>query len=106
LELNSYILQITGAAENAVPLHADVVSLKTKVQDSSLHLQHTRHQFSLDGAGTYGLDVVSANYNCDYFEYLCIPASGIMLYHKRMSSADRSHIRRQAVETGCKNEPC
>jgi hypothetical protein len=30
-----------------------------------LHLQHTRHQFSLDGAGLRGLDVVSENFSSD-----------------------------------------
>jgi hypothetical protein len=34
-----------------------------------------------------------------------IPASETTLHQKRMSVADGSHLRRQAVETDCKNEP-
>jgi hypothetical protein len=43
-----------------------IISLKTQVQQSFLHLQHTRHQLSLDGAGLHGLDVGSVNYSSDY----------------------------------------
>jgi hypothetical protein len=38
-----------------------IVSLKTQVQQSFLHKQHTRHQLSLDGAGFRGLHVDSVN---------------------------------------------
>jgi hypothetical protein len=66
--------------------------LKTQVQQVFLHLQHTRHQLSLDGAGLPGLDVDSVNSNSDYFVYLCIPASETMLHQRRMSIADRSYF--------------
>jgi hypothetical protein len=59
-----------------------VVSLKTQVQQLFLHLQHTRHQLSLEGAGLRGLDVDSANSSSDYFAYLCIPASETTLHQK------------------------
>jgi hypothetical protein len=60
-----------------------IVSLKTQVQQSFMHLQHTRHQISLDGVGLRGLDVDSVNPSSDYFAYLCIPASEITLLQKR-----------------------
>jgi hypothetical protein len=74
---------------------------KTQVRHSFLHLQQTRYQFVLDGAGLHGLYVDSVNSSCDYFAHLCIPASETTLQQKRMSIADRSHLRRQTVETKC-----
>jgi hypothetical protein len=44
-----------------------------------LALMHTRHQFSLDGAGLCGLDVDTVNSNSNYFLYLSISASETML---------------------------
>jgi hypothetical protein len=78
---------------------------KIQVQES-LHLQHTRHQLSLDGTGLCGLDVNSVNSSGDYFAYLCIPASETTLHQKRMSIADCSHLQQQTEETNCKNELC
>jgi hypothetical protein len=51
---SSYLCsKITGGVENAVPLNKYlsqwIVSLKTRAEQSFLHLQHTRHQLSLDG---------------------------------------------------------
>jgi hypothetical protein len=63
---------------------------KTQVQQSFLHLQHIRHQLSLDGAGFHGLDMDSLNSISDYFAYLYIPASETTLHQKRMSIADRT----------------
>jgi hypothetical protein len=84
-----------------------IISLKkTHVQQPFLHLQHTRHQLSLERTGLRGLDVHSVNSSSDNFVYLCIPASETTLHQKRMSNADRSHLRRQNVETDRKNEPC
>jgi hypothetical protein len=54
--------------------------------------------------GLHGLDVDSVNSSSDYFAYLCIPSSETMLRQKRMSIADRSHLRRQTVESNCKTE--
>jgi hypothetical protein len=65
-----------------------IVSLKSTGPESSLHLQHTRHQISLDGAGLRGLDMDSVNFSSDYFAYLCIPASETTLHQKRMPNAD------------------
>jgi hypothetical protein len=73
---------------------------------SFLHLQHTRHQLSLDIAGLRGLVMDSVNYSGDYFAYLFIPANETTLYHKRMPIADRYHLRRPTVETNYKVEPC
>jgi hypothetical protein len=64
-----------------------------------LHLQHTKHQLLLDGAGFHGLDVDSVNASSDYFAYLCIPASEIMLHQERMSIADQSHLQQHTIET-------
>jgi hypothetical protein len=71
-----------------------IVSLKEQVQKFFLHLQHTGHQLSLDGEGLSWLDVDSVNSGIDYFAYLCVPASETTLYQKRISIADRSHLRR------------
>jgi hypothetical protein len=59
--------------------------------------------FSLDGERLRGLDVDTVNSSSDYFAYLYIPASETMLHQKWVSIADRSHLRRQTVETNCKN---
>jgi hypothetical protein len=59
-----------------------IVSLKPQVQHSFLHLEHTRHQLSLDGAGLCRLDVDSENSSSNYFVYLCIPAREPMLLRK------------------------
>jgi hypothetical protein len=64
-----------------------------------LHLQNTGYQLSLDLAGFRGLDVDSVNSSSSYFAYLCIPACETSLHQKRMSIADRSHLRRQTVGT-------
>jgi hypothetical protein len=80
--------------------------LKAQVQQSVLHLQHTQTPTFTDGAGLRGLDVDSVNSSSDYFEYVYIPASETILHQKRMSNADRSHLRRQTVETNRINEPC
>jgi hypothetical protein len=45
-----------------------------------MHLQHTRHQLSLDGAGLRALDVGSVKTGSDYVAYLCIPASETALH--------------------------
>jgi hypothetical protein len=82
-----------------------IVSLKTQAQQSFLHVKHTGHQLSLDGAGLHGLDVDCVNSSSDHFAYLCISVSETMLDQKRMPIADRSHLRRQTVETNCTNEP-
>jgi hypothetical protein len=42
---------------------------------------------SLDGARLHGLDVDSVNSSSNYYSYLCILASEIMLDHKRMPIA-------------------
>jgi hypothetical protein len=60
-----------------------IISLKTQIQQSLLHLLHTRHQLSLDGAGLRGVDADSVNYSSDYFAYLCIPASESTLHQKK-----------------------
>jgi hypothetical protein len=65
-----------------------IISLKTQIQQSFLHLQHTRHQLSLHGLGLYGLDMDSMNSSSNYFVHLCIPASGTTLHQKRMSIVD------------------
>jgi hypothetical protein len=57
-----------------------------------MHLQHVRHQLSVDGEGLHGLDVDSVNSNSDYFASLCTPASETTLNQKRMSIANRSHL--------------
>jgi hypothetical protein len=80
--------------------------VKKQVQQSFLHLKHTTPQLSLDGAGLHGLYVDSMNSNSDYVAYLYIPASETTLHQKRMSTADRSQLQRQTVETNCKSEPC
>jgi hypothetical protein len=69
----------------------------------------TAHQdtnFSVDGAAFRGLDVDPVNSSSDYFACLCIPASEPTLHQKRMSTADRSHLRRHTAETNSKNKPC
>jgi hypothetical protein len=71
----------------------------------ALTAQHTKHQLSMDGAGLRGFHVDSVNSGNDYFAYLCIPANETTLHQKRMSIADRAHLRRQTVETNCKSEP-
>lgn len=73
----------------------------------TIRLALTAHQTptSLGGAGLHGLDVDSVNFSCDYFVYLHIPANETTLHRKRMSTADRSHLRRQAVETIAKINP-
>jgi hypothetical protein len=43
------------------------------------------------------------NFSSNYFAYLCIPANETTLHSKRMSIANQSHLRRQTVETNCKN---
>jgi hypothetical protein len=83
-----------------------IISFKhTRVQESFLHLQHTRPQLSLDGAGLRGLDAGSVNSSSDYYAYLYIPASKTTHRQKRMPIADRSHRRRKTVETSCKKNP-
>jgi hypothetical protein len=79
---------------------------KTQVQQSFLHLQHTRHKLSLHGVGPHGIDVDSVNSSGDYFAYLWIPACETMLPQKIMSIADQFHLWQQIIETNCKNEPC
>jgi hypothetical protein len=49
------------------------------------------------------LDMDSVNSSSDYFVYLRIPASETMLQQKRMSTADKSHLRWHTVESKCKN---
>jgi hypothetical protein len=78
--------------------------LKTQVKQSFLHLQHTRHQLSLDGAGLHELDVDSVKSSSDYFPYSCIPSSETTLHQEGMSTTDRSHFRSQTVENNCKND--
>jgi hypothetical protein len=73
---------------------------KKQVQQSFLHLQHTRHQFSLNGAGLRGLDVDCVKSSSDYFAYLCIPSSETTLHWKRMSHSTTD------LETNYKNESC
>jgi hypothetical protein len=68
--------QITWDVENSVLFTRRyfsklIVLLKSQVQQSFLHLQHTRHQLSLDGAGLLVLDVDSVNSSSDYFANLC-----------------------------------
>jgi hypothetical protein len=75
---------------------------KIQVERSFLHLQHTRHELSPDGAGFRGFVVESANLSSDYFAYLCIPASETARRQKRMPIVDRSQLRRQTVETNSK----
>jgi hypothetical protein len=58
-----------------------------------LALKHTRGQLLLDGAGLNGLDVDSVNTRNDYFAYLSIPASEVMLHQKTVSIVDRSHLQ-------------
>jgi hypothetical protein len=48
----------------------------------------------------------SVNSNSDYFAYSCTGASETTLHQKIMLIADQSHLRRQTVETNCKNKPC
>jgi hypothetical protein len=71
-----------------------------------LALTARRTPTPLDGAGLHGLDVGFCELSSSYLAYLCIPASEATLHRKRMSIADRSHLRRQTVETNCKNVPC
>jgi hypothetical protein len=71
---------------------------KTWVQQS-LHLQNTRHQLLLDGAGLRGLDVDSVTSSSDYFAYLYIPASETMLHQKRINCLSIS-----PPTTGCRNQ--
>jgi hypothetical protein len=73
--------------------------IKTQVQQFFLHLKHTRHQLSPDGAGLHGLDVDSVNSSGDYFAYLCIPESETRLRQKRIATVNRSRLRRQTTET-------
>jgi hypothetical protein len=62
------------------------------MQQSFLHLQHARHQLSLDGAGLPELDVDSVNPSSNYFAYLYMLASETTLHQKRMSIAGGSHL--------------
>jgi hypothetical protein len=78
---------------------------KTQIQESPLHLRHTRHQLSLDEAGLHGSVVESVN-SIVIFCVLMYPASETKLHQKRISTADQSHLRWQTVETKCKIEPC
>jgi hypothetical protein len=80
--------------------------LKTQIQQYFFHLEHTRCQSPLDGAGLRGFHVDSVSFSSYYFVYLCIPACETTRHQKRMSIADRPHLRWQTVETNCKNEPC
>jgi hypothetical protein len=79
---------------------------KMQVHQSFLPLQHSRLQFSVDGAGLRGLDVDSMNSSSNYFAYLCHYASESTLHQKRMSIADWSHLWWQIVESKCYNGPC
>jgi hypothetical protein len=47
-----------------------------------LHLQHTKHQLSLDDARLRELDVDSVKSSSDYFAYLFIPGSETT-FHKK-----------------------
>jgi hypothetical protein len=60
----------------------EIVPLRTQVQRSFLHLQHTRHQLSVDRAGLHGLHVDFMNSCSNYFAYLCIPGSKTTLHQK------------------------
>jgi hypothetical protein len=80
--------------------------IKKQIQQSALHLQCTKHQLSLDGAGFRGLDVNSLNSRSHYFVHLCIHASEPTLHQKRTSIADWSHLRWQTAKINWKNEPC
>jgi hypothetical protein len=85
-----------------------IVPLKRNTGPTML-LAFTAHKtptFTGWSAGLHGLDVDSVNSSIDYFAYLYIPASETTLHQKRMSIAYRSHLRRQTVETNCKNESC
>jgi hypothetical protein len=83
-----------------------IVLLKTQIQQSFLHLQYTVHQLSLVGIGLHGEIVDSMDSSSNYFVFLCSPISETSFHWERISIADRSHLRRQTVETNCKNEPC
>jgi hypothetical protein len=48
-----------------------------------MHLQHTRHQLSLNGPGLRGLDVNSVISSSDSFAYLHIPASETTFHQKK-----------------------
>jgi hypothetical protein len=89
---------MTGGVENAVPprtyLSQLILSLKNTSTTILLALQAHRTPTSLDGAGLHGLDVDSSNFNSAYFAHLCIPASETTLHQKKMSIADRFHLRR------------
>jgi hypothetical protein len=61
---------------------AIVLLKKKQVKPSFLHLQHTRYQLSLEGAGLCGLGVDSVNSSSTYFAYFCIPESETTLHHK------------------------
>jgi hypothetical protein len=76
------------------------------MQQFFLHLEHTRHQLSLDEVRLRRSDVDSVTSSSDYFAYLCIPASETTLHQKRMSTVERFHLQQQIVETNRKNEPC
>jgi hypothetical protein len=71
-----------------------------------LHLQHTRHQLSLDGAELHGLYVHSgspvATILCIYVSLQVKPC----FIRKECKTADGSHLRQQTIETNGKNEPC
>jgi hypothetical protein len=56
-----------------------------------------------DFMGYIHVDSVKSSNN--YFAHLCIIEGETTLHQKRMSITDRSHLRRQTVETNCKNEP-
>jgi hypothetical protein len=83
-----------------------IVSLNNT--DTTIRLALAAHQTQTfpERSGLRGLDVDCVNSSSDYFAYLCIPASETTRHQKRMSIADRSHLRRQSIETSCKNEPC
>jgi hypothetical protein len=67
---------------NNVPCTYSTPDTNFQAQQCSLHLQHNRHQLSLDGAGLNGLDVDSVNSSSDYFAYLCILPNNTTLHQK------------------------
>jgi hypothetical protein len=48
----------------------------------------------VENVGLRVSDMDSVNSGSDYFAYLCTPASEITIHQKRISTADRSHLRR------------
>jgi hypothetical protein len=97
--------RITGGAENAAAhrcVSQLIVSLKNMGTTILLALTAYQTPSSLDGARLRGLDVDFVNSSSDHYAYLCTLASETTFRQKRMSIADRSHLRLQAVETKCK----